>query len=36
LRLEKGLPYVRLTAKARVYLAEDILNWLKQYRRSPE
>ena len=34
LRNEKGLPYVRLTAKCRVYLVEDILEWLKQYRRS--
>ena len=34
LRNEKGLPYIRLTAKCRVYLAEDILEWLKQYRRS--
>jgi len=32
LRLQKALPCVRLTTKCRVYLAEDILDWLKQHR----
>ena len=36
LRLDKGLPYIRLTARRRVYLKEDILHWLKQYRRLVE
>jgi len=34
LRLEKGLPYIRLTTKCRVYLADDILGWLKQRQRT--
>ena len=29
LRLRKGLPYIRLTDRARVYLTDDILEWLK-------
>ncbi len=32
LRREKGLPYIRLNVKCRVYLAEDVLGWLKQHR----
>ena len=36
LRLEDNLPFVRLTAKARVYLADDVLNWVKDHRRSVE
>ena len=31
LRREKGFPFVRLTAKARVYLTDDILAWLKRH-----
>ena len=34
LRREKGLPFIRLTTKSRVYLANDVLDWLKRYRRS--
>jgi len=30
LRREKGFPYVRLTTKSRVYLADEVLGWLKQ------
>jgi len=29
LRREKGFPFVRLTARARVYLANEVLDWLK-------
>lgn len=32
LRREKEFPYVRLTITSRVYLAEDVLAWLKQHR----
>lgn len=34
LRLEKGLPFIRLSSKCRVYLAEQVLDWLKQYNKS--
>lgn len=30
LRREKGFPAVRLTARARVYLADEVLAWLKR------
>jgi len=30
LRREKGFPAVRLTTRARVYLADEVLAWLKQ------
>ena len=30
LRREKGLPFVRLTARARAYLADEVLDWLKK------
>jgi len=30
LRRERGFPAVRLTARARVYLADEVLAWLKQ------
>lgn len=30
LRREKGFPFVRLTTRARVYLADEVLAWLKQ------
>lgn len=30
LRREKGFPAVRLTTRARVYLADEVLGWLKQ------
>ena len=33
LRREKGLPFVRLTARARVYLADEVLDWLKKQAR---
>ncbi len=36
LRLRKKLPYVPLNRIHRVYLAEDVLNWLKELRRTPE
>ena len=29
LRSEKGFPVVRLTVRSRVYLAGDVLRWLK-------
>ena len=35
IRLEKGLPYIRLNNRCRVYLAEDVLGWLKEHRREP-
>ena len=34
LRLEDDFPYIRLTVEARVYLADAILNWLNNHRRS--
>lgn len=33
LRREKGFPTVRLTTKARVYLADEALAWLKRHAR---
>ena len=33
LRREKGFPFVRLTTRARVYLADEVLDWLKQQIR---
>jgi predicted DNA-binding transcriptional regulator AlpA len=33
LRREKGFPFVRLTTRARVYLADEVLAWLKQEAR---
>ena len=33
LRREKGFPFVRLNAKARVYLADEVVAWLKQQAR---
>lgn len=30
LQREKAFPCVRLTTKARVYLAEEVLGWLKE------
>lgn len=30
LRRERGFPFVRLTTRARVYLAHEVLAWLKQ------
>ena len=33
LRREKGFPFVRLTARARVYLADEVLGWLKEQAR---
>jgi predicted DNA-binding transcriptional regulator AlpA len=30
LRREKGFPFVRLTARARVYFADEVLAWLKR------
>jgi len=33
LRREKGFPFVRLTARARVYLADEVLGWLKDQAR---
>jgi predicted DNA-binding transcriptional regulator AlpA len=31
LRRERGFPAVRLTARARVYLADEVLGWLKEH-----
>lgn len=33
LRRVKGFPAVRLTARARVYLTDEVLAWLKQQAR---
>ena len=33
LRREKGFPFIRFTTKHRVYLASEVLEWLKQQRR---
>lgn len=33
LRREKGFPFVRLTTRARVYLADEVLEWLKEQVR---
>jgi len=33
LRREKGLPFIGLTTRARVYLADEVLSWLKQLGR---
>jgi predicted DNA-binding transcriptional regulator AlpA len=33
LRRERGFPCVRLTARARVYLSDEVLAWLKQQGR---
>ena len=30
LRREKGFPFVRLTTRSRVYLADEVLAWLKK------
>ena len=32
LRLEKGLPYVKLSMKRRVYLEDDLMEWFKGRR----
>ena len=32
LRREKGLPYIRLNRRNRVYLAVDVLGWLERQR----
>ena len=32
LRLEKSFPVVRLNVKTRVYLADEVLGWLKNHR----
>jgi len=29
IRLEKGLPYVKLSMKRRVYLEEDLMEWFR-------
>ena len=33
LRREKNFPYIRLNIKCRVYLASEVLDWLKQQLR---
>lgn len=33
LRRERGFPFVRLTARASVYLADEVLAWLKEQAR---
>ena len=33
LRREKGFPFVRLTTRSRVYLANEVLDWLKEQAR---
>ena len=32
LRLVKGLPFVKISTRSRVYIEEDVLNWLKSHR----
>ena len=32
LRLERGMPYVRLSHRVRVYLEEDLMEWFKKNR----
>lgn len=32
LRLAKGLPFVKISTRSRVYLEDDVLNWLKIHR----
>ena len=32
LRREKGLPFVKLTVRTRVYLEDDLMKWFKQHR----
>lgn len=34
LRIKKKLPYVSLNARRRVYLAEDLIVWLRALRQS--
>jgi nucleoside-triphosphatase THEP1 len=34
LRLQKGLPYVRLNSRNRVYLLSEIVVWLQQNART--
>ncbi len=34
LRLQKGLPYVRLNSRNRVYLLEEVVGWLKENARA--
>ena len=34
LRREKGFPFVRLSSQCRVYLANEVLGWLKQHLTS--
>jgi hypothetical protein len=34
LRLEKDFPFVRLDRTRRVYLARDVLEWLRKQRKS--
>jgi predicted DNA-binding transcriptional regulator AlpA len=33
LRREKNFPYIGLTSRARVYLTEEVLDWLKKQAR---
>jgi len=33
LRREKGFPFVRLNTRLRVYLADEVLGWLKKQAR---
>jgi len=33
LRREKEFPFIRLTARSRVYLADEVLAWLKEQAR---
>lgn len=32
LRREKSLPYIKLSSRSRVFLADDVLGWLKKHR----
>jgi len=32
LRLQKGFPVIRLNAKCRVYLVDEVFDWLKNHR----
>ncbi len=36
IRREKGLPYVRISQRARAYFLSDVVEWARKNRMSPE
>jgi hypothetical protein len=36
MRREKGLPYVKISQRARIYFLSDIMEWAKKNRITPE